>query len=405
MSSLASSPATGSGHPPANTLFSADPELRFLVAAISTPGKGSWNDLRPSMASSLDWARILRLAEHHGVTPALYRGGEEVVEAIPPAVISDLRGRYEHNARRNLRFTTELIRILDCLAAKGIEAIPYKGPVLAETVYRDLALREFSDLDVLVRAQDVGSAKEALGQLHYAPNLHLSPSQERAYLQSGYEYTFDGPNERNLLEIQWAIVPRYFAVDLAVEDLFARAAVVEVGGQKMQTLSLEDLFLVLCVHAAKHGWTRLCWLRDIAATAALPALNWNLLLGRAWGLGIGRIVDVSLGLADSLLGADVPPKVRDQVRADADGMKLIGPITRRIVESERYSTESIEHIRLMLQLRERVVDKMRFALRLAFTPSIGEWSVVSLPAPLFPLYRVIRLFRLAARFLAPSPAG
>jgi len=48
-------------------------------------------------------------------------------------------------------------------------------------------------------------------------------------------------------------------------------------------------------------------------------------------------------------------------------------------------------------LRERARDKLRFLFRLAFTPSIGEWEVVRLPAPLFPLYRIIRLFRLAGR--------
>jgi hypothetical protein len=54
----------------------------------------------------------------------------------------------------------------------------------------------------------------------------------------------------------------------------------------------------------------------------------------------------------------------------------------------------------MVSLRERVSDRLRFAARLAFTPSVGEWDVVHLPAPLFPLYRVVRLFRVAGRLLS-----
>jgi hypothetical protein len=49
-------------------------------------------------------------------------------------LLGELRARFEHNARKNLVFTGELIRILDCLQSHGIPAIPFKGPVLAEAV-------------------------------------------------------------------------------------------------------------------------------------------------------------------------------------------------------------------------------------------------------------------------------
>ena len=51
------------------------------------------------------------------------------------------------------------------------------------------------------------------------------------------------------------------------------------------------------------------------------------------------------------------------------------------------------------RLRERASDQVRFLLRLVFTPGAGEWAIVRLPAPLFPLYGVIRMFRLGARML------
>jgi hypothetical protein len=77
---------------------------------------------------------------------------------------------------------------------------------------------------------------------------------------------------------------------------------------------------------------------------------------------------------------------------------------RELAAADEYSSESLRYFRLMLGLRERARDKLRFLFRLAFTPSIGEWEVVRLPAPLFPLYRIIRLFRLAGR-LSRSRAG
>ena len=40
--------------------------------------------------------------------------------------------------------------------------VPVKGPVLASTAYGDIAMREFVDLDILVRPSDVASAMTIL---------------------------------------------------------------------------------------------------------------------------------------------------------------------------------------------------------------------------------------------------
>src|SRR5579864_2148720 len=208
MSSLASSPQIGTGDHPALSPPSSDPEFRFLLwcCAIRMPRDIYGRDSRSN--SALDWQRLLRLAEHHSVTPLVYQALRSSTNEVPQAVVDELRLRYEHNARRNLVFASELLRVLECLEAHGIDAVPYKGPVLAETLYGDLALREFSDLDVLVRPGDVARAREALQSLSYVPNIVLSLAQQRVYVRSGYEYAFDGPLGRNLLEMQWAIVPR-----------------------------------------------------------------------------------------------------------------------------------------------------------------------------------------------------
>ncbi len=268
---------------------------------------------------------------------------------------------------------------------------------LAEAAYGNLALREFSDLDILVQPADFLRAKEALRNLAYAPGWKLSADEERAYLATGYECSFDGPAGRNVLELQWAILSAFYAVDFSIEGFFQRAARVQFGARTVRTLSPEDLLLTLCAHAAKHAWIRLCWLRDIAGVSRSPSLDWNAVWRQARDLGIERILCISLLLANRLLDENVS-QVANQ-REDAETEALCDRIQRHIPESEEYNTESSDYFRLMLLLRERWSDRLRFALRLLFTPSVGEWSVVRLPACLFPLYRVIRIFRVTGRFL------
>jgi Uncharacterised nucleotidyltransferase len=400
MSSLASPPKAHSEREFNSAKFTFSPEFELLLACSAVARSAeSTPDLRVRLGAGTDWQQVLRLSEHHGVTPLVHQALREVPDCVPPAVLDDLARRCEHNALRNLRFTAELSRILDCLEAHGIAAIPYKGPVLAEAVYGDLALREFSDLDVLVRPGDVLPAKDALRELGFVPGSQFTPAEERAHLESGNEFVFDGPAGRNLLEIQWAIVPRFYAVDLNLDRFFARASRAEVGGRTVRALSAEDLLLALCVHAAKHAWKRLCWLRDIAGVVQSQPLNWDVVLQRARGLGMARILGVSLALGGRLLGASMPDSLTDKWDNDSDVTKLCHQVARHMPNSEEYNAETFQYFRFMLRLRERVSDRARFLFRLASTPSVGEWSVVRLPARLFPLYRLVRMFRIVGRFL------
>jgi len=403
MPSLASSPPdSDQKRTSAGSSFRAEFALLLACCAVGDHA-ASDADRQTLIERGIDWALLIQLADHHGVTPLVYQALRGT-ESVPSSTLETLGNRYQHNARKNLQFTAELFRVLDCLDSHSIPAIPLKGPVLADTVYGDLALRDFSDLDVLVRREHVLKAKTALGTLGYAVNTQLSEAEERAYLAAGYEYTFDGPAGRNLLEIQWDILPRFYAVNFDCGELYRRARTVPVCGRAVRTLSPEDLLLTLCVHAGKHAWIRLYWLRDIAGAVQSQTIDWMGLERRARELGVARIVGVSLRLANRLLHANVPDVVRNLWNADPEIERLAEEVLGGLPDAEAYNPESLQYFRLMMRVRERGSDQVRFLLLLAFTPGSGEWAVVRLPAPLFPLYRVIRMFRLGARMLR-SQAG
>lgn len=375
--------------------FSAELELLLACCSIN-----KW-ELADSdvnvLERGIDWSRVLSLAEHHCVLPSVYRALRNNLHLLPPAMRAELQVRYESNARKNLKLTAELFRILDCLGADGISAIPYKGPLLAEVVYGDLALRDFSDLDVLVRASDMPRAKSALQRLGYTPSTELPPAVERAYLSTGYEYTFDGPAGPNLLELQWNIVPRFYAVEFSMDGFFERTSSATLAGRTVRSLSPEDLLLTLCVHAAKHAWIRLCWLRDIAGVLDSQHLSWEVVEQRAHDLGIWRMMAISLVLAQRLLEANLPEALRKKLEDDREIQSLCVAIVQLLQRAEDFKSESPAYFRLMIRLRERTSDKLRFVFRLATTPGVGEWNAVRLPTPLFPLYRVVRVFRLLAK--------
>ena len=382
------------------TINSGESEWSLLLAACSlsfSRSDSSQEIIRQSLRKPLSWASLLQLAEHHGVVPILYQALSSLGSEVPPASLALLKQRYQTNLHRTLSLARELVRILDHFDSLAIDVMPYKGVALSETLYGDIALRQAGDIDLLVRSRDLSRIKATLKEVGYSPHLLLNETEERTYLGSGYECAFDSAQGRNLLEVQWALQPRFYAVDFDMEALFCRAITVSVAGRNMKTPSPEDLFLILSLHAAKHVWGRLIWFCDIAQLLKSSALNWDWIGRTAQSLGIVRILQVTLVLTNRLLGTAAPAAAEKTLSADPAALALADEIALRIGRATPHNVESLPYFRLMMRLRERRADRIRFLQRLAFTPGPGEWKSVRLPAPLFPLYRLVRLWRLAAR--------
>ncbi len=157
---------------------------------------------------AIDEQKLVRLAQKHGLTPQVHRRLSVEMDARQSICLEALRHEDKVNTHRALWLTLELLNIQRHLAARGFEILPYKGPVLAQALYGNVALRQFTDLDILVHPRDLPGIKVALAELGYSPGLSLGPAAERDHLKSGYEYSFDGARGRNLLEIKWQILPR-----------------------------------------------------------------------------------------------------------------------------------------------------------------------------------------------------
>jgi len=381
-----------------------EPEWLLLLTACSEiPRQAKIDRIRLQSRQPIRWKLLFDLAERHGVQPLLHRAlvdvQDGVDDAVPPAEMAQLRQSNQNNLHKALLLSRELIRIVDHVSSLRIEVMPYKGLALAEAIYGDIALRQSGDIDLLIHPQDLPHVRDAVRELGFMPHLSFSEVEETAYLSSGYEYAFDGAAGPNLLEVQWAILPRFYSIDFDMPALFLRAVAVTVAGHSVKTPSPEDLFLVLSAHAAKHVWGRLVWLCDIARLMSLPTLNWNWIGSQVEALGIARMIAVTMLLANRLLDVAIPAAAQASLPEDAAVPALVDEIQTHIASESLYNVESLAYFRLMMRLREHPADGLRFLRRLIFTPGPSEWQAVRLPAPLFSLYPLVRLSRLAARLV------
>ena len=376
-------------------------ELALMLACCSRSGSSpstvDVRDLLSQEAEVIDWSRFLDLVESHGVLPIVEQSLRDVEHLLAAEPLNELRQRFREHVRRTLKLTELLGRVMAALAEANVFSLPYKGPVLAQRLYGDVAMRQFSDLDFFVRATDLELAKKALRKIGFAAHGNLRTTEEKTLVATGYELTFDGMGNRNLVEIQWRVLPRFYSVDLAVEEFFSSAQIVAVANNKVRTLSDENLVLTLCVHAAKHGWAKLSWICDIARLSTIPEIDWARIAGRATALGIKRIIGTTFFLVGQLLDGPVPAEMESLIRRDPQIRTLGTEIIQRMAFDFDLDPESIAYFRLVLRTRERVRDRIRLVTRLILTPTITEWSLIKLPERLFPLYRLVRVFRLIGK--------
>jgi hypothetical protein len=372
--------------------------------AAATPKPEQVAHIANWSCAEFDWDGFLRLAEHHGVTALVARNLVQHARGLPPEIERALKAAYDANLRRNLWFAAELARIVHHFAKRQLRAIPYKGPTLAQSAYGDLGLRSFCDLDLLISPADFARAKQALAEIGYRPAQELGPAVEQLWLRTGYERAFDSAAGKNLVELQWRLLPYFYAVDrrsagFQVDDLLARGGRIGVGGALIPCLSAEDSLLVLCLHAAKHLWTRLIWVSDIAQSLRAPGTEMAVVVVRASKLGIARILGMSFWLAEELAGATLDSAALDLIARDPEVPSLGQLYATRMARAATYDFESSDYFRQILKLRERRSDRWRYLWRLVWTPGPGEVAAVALPEILFPLYRAVRIGRLLRKLV------
>ena len=141
--------------------FSLRPESEFLVWCARTVVTNEVEErIRRRAQGPLDWALVVDLAWYHGVGSLLYRSLSALCsDLVPLEFLTRLRRRTQAVALLNRLLAQEIIVLCEAMAARGVPVIPIKGATLAASVYGDLTLRDFNDMDLLVPEHAIADAK------------------------------------------------------------------------------------------------------------------------------------------------------------------------------------------------------------------------------------------------------
>ena len=361
------------------------PEQQVLLGAIRVDGAQD-ERLREILARGLDWPLLRQMALSHEVLPLLYTRMKALGEGLLPTdELEQLRALYLANVHRTLRLAQKLLRALDLLAGRGIEALPFKGPALAVQAYDELPLRQFIDLDILIHPQDLrpaydllvaagyrplfppgGGIAGRLARADYAPSAsdRVPPMDARQlsyWLRRLNHLAFS--DQASTLEVHWAVAPRFLALTLEPECFWRGLRAARLNGREIRLLSPENSALVLCLHGARHRWYQLKEIADLAQLMRrCPELDWPALFDRGKELGIRRILCLALQLAEEVGGASLPAEIRVPVRADAQVRGLACQARGWLFEGSGPggARDLMDRLLFDLRCRERFQDRLYY---------------------------------------------
>jgi hypothetical protein len=337
-----------------------------------------------------------------GVGPLVYRAlGERNSLDIQPAAVRDELTRLHREAAILEPFRREEIaRVLDALAAAGVQALVFKGTALAYTCYQEPWLRPRLDTDLLIRRGDVDEACRVFERLGCTRALRTAGEHVT------HQFTYVSPQQglATAFDVHWKLSdPQAFADLFSFEELDREARSAPALAGTAKALGDEHALLVACMHRVAHHYDHeiLIFLCDIDLLARqLTDSGWERVVKMARAKRIRQVTLRGLDLASSQLGTPVPPAVRAALGSFASsaaggaGEEPTGAYLTdglRKVDVLRADLRELSwHGRVRL-IREHLLPPPSFMLR-----SYGQ------PWPGFlPLLYLIRIVRGAAGWFRP----
>jgi hypothetical protein len=212
--------------------------------------------------------------------------------------------------RRNLILRKNTAEIIKEFKNKDIDCLILKGLYLAFTLYPDVGLRPMTDVDLLVKKEDLDRITDTLKQLGYT---EVSPWLQRVY---GCAATFSSKDKGCSIDIHWDICQyeRFKGIINITGDFWMRAVGFNLDELPARTLSVEDHILYVSLH---YGLLHLLvgsGAYDLFYLIDSRILDWETVINNAYKYGIQIPLYYSLLKASKITCLKLPDFVLERLK-------------------------------------------------------------------------------------------
>jgi len=386
------------------------PKRRKEIEVLVLCARGRLDDesivqIRSLVDETVDWEYLIKTACAHNVHFLLYRSLKKAcAESVPNEALKTLEREYDINSRRSLLVFGKLVSILKLLQDNHILAVPFKGPVLAEMVYGDIALRRFGDLDILVNKHHAFKAIRILEDYGFRPEINLNKKQIFAYAGKKSSIELTGNMSGLAVDMHWEMSGSYTFYPMDLSRMETHLIKVNIAGKTINQPCAEDLLIYLCLNGARDCWQDM---ESVSALAGLiqshPEPDGMRLMQLSSTLRCQRSVGLGLFLACDIFHVSLPKYMMTLVEKDP----VIPELAETVYNSffnENNGTDAAKvnskFSAFHFRVRDRWSEKIRYGKYLLLGATAREWENFPVPAKLCFVHSILRPARLFLNFLA-----
>lgn len=328
------------------------------------------------ISAPIDWNALLPLAARHGMIALLNKHLSALESSpVPTDFVERLRKQNKALSARQLFLTARVLKISQLLNEANIPHLHYKGIVLDHLLYGGHTLRPTSDMDILVRKEDVMVIKEMLIEEGYK-SLHIQDindhASEEVLLSRHKDYVFLHSKNNHMVEVHWKLTTPEVSTKFDWSYFRPAFQTVTLQGLQLHTFNKEEVYQTLCMHGARHQFEQLRWICDLAQLTTLEQdLDWSLILKRSEEAGVKRMVLLGTHLVVELMGIQIPSLVQREIDLQK-GIKPLGVEVCQLLTVDDTSAHKTTRYAFEIRLLDHWLQRLKYVTSLLSTLTSRE---------------------------------
>jgi hypothetical protein len=218
-----------------------------------------YNPSSPLPTDEKVYKKMLADDDFISVAPQVYHLIKEQgrLEATPLFFQEHIKTEFKKAFYQNLFIKNQIEQILMRFEEEAIEVIPLKGPFFAEKYFGHIGARSTSDIDLLIKLQDLEQAKLIVKKLGYS----TEEEKIEGHFHCGFSKVLPGSPIPLTVELHWHLLKENTA-RFDVNELWNEATPFR-SYKSIKELSIYHTFYMICLHSWRHNLDSLRHFLDI----------------------------------------------------------------------------------------------------------------------------------------------
>ena len=330
--------------------------------------------------SSESWYKAVEFANLHeilGLLSPIWRDiSSDVI--IPEGVLRSAQAMVLRNRVRTGRMLAGLSKILTPANQANVPVIVLKGAHLVSAYYDDIGYRPMSDLDLLIKPEDLDRIEMIMHQVGFI----ASPNNEAEQLV-GKHLHYHHPRTEVSVEVHWRLLTSEFSLETSLEPLWKSAIPIQISGKAALGLPPEIMLPLFALHLFNHRFRlpiRQVW--DAAVVIQKEVIDWRVvielagkwkmerslasllfIIGELWGVPLPKIVNNFV--AESGVISWKETLFRNILQYQPEELSMVSPRFMNLlaVESSGFTQKIQQFIQILLPPPEWMSMRYRVAIR------------------------------------------